>query len=66
MYSHFAGKRKKAGLHPRKVGNRYRQHRGQEGRQRAHQGARHQEACRPIHAPEAKERQKAMSREPPC
>ena len=57
----FSGKRKKAGLHPRKVGDRYRQHRGQEGRQRAYQGARHQEACRLLQAREAKERQKAVS-----
>ena len=58
---HSPGKRKKAGLHPRKVRDRYRQHRGQEGRQRAYQRARHQEARRLLQAREAKERQKAVS-----
>ena len=55
------GKRKKDGFHPRKVRNRYCQHRGQEGRQRPHQGTWHQEARRLLQTRQAEQEIQTLS-----
>ena len=58
IFLEITGERKKDGFHSREVRDRYRQHRGQEGCQRPHQGARHQEARRSIQTREGQEIQK--------